>query len=83
MSDSAAFERQARALEGIERNSHEIMKVLADISGVLVEMRDEFKDVSELISTFSVIASYIKQQMEEELEQGKEIYPREPTDGKE
>lgn len=75
MSDSAAFERQARALEGIERNTHELVKIFGDIGGTLADLRQEFKDVGEAVSIFAEIGSLIKQRAEADLERGKEIYP--------
>jgi t-SNARE complex subunit (syntaxin) len=47
MSDSAAFDRQARALEGIERHTHELVKIFADMSGILVEFHETLKAIDD------------------------------------
>lgn len=49
---SSDQERQARALEGIERNTHEMVKVLVDLSKGIVDLHETFKEAADAVEQF-------------------------------
>jgi len=56
MSDSAAFERQARALEGIERHAHDMVKFLTDISKTLESFLGTLDEALDMLASSKKIA---------------------------
>jgi hypothetical protein len=51
MSDSAAFDRQARALEGIERHAHDMVKIFTDISKTLDSFHETVKETLDALDS--------------------------------
>lgn len=47
MPDAAALDRQARALEGIERHGHDLVKIFTDIGNAMTDIAVILKEAYE------------------------------------